>query len=192
MFGLMMGGCGNSVYEIHGHHGHCIILSSAASDRKMKEIGLISILIWVLSIGVTNLSAKVADKVARVENKIHTLLASSDNEQLNNREILSMQGNIVPAEVIPLQSKTNVAALELQRLGFRILHIGATISIEGTEALWYSTFNVSFVTQTKQIYPGIEAGDVSYRQAVIDNLRIPSRLKQFISDVAFVEPPELF
>lgn len=103
-----------------------------------------------------------------------------------------MQDNTVPAEVMPLQGNANAAALVLQRFGFRILHIGTTISVEGPETLWESVFNVSFVTRNKQIYPGIEGGDASYRKAVTDNLKIPLQLQQLISGVAFVEPPEFF
>lgn len=104
----------------------------------------------------------------------------------------NMQVNRVPAEIMLVQDNTNAAALVLQNLGFRILHIGTTISVEGPETLWESVFNVSFVTRKKQIFPGIEGGDASYRKAITDSLEIPLKLRQYISGVAFVEPPEFF
>ena len=79
-----------------------------------------------------------------------------------------MQVNSVQAEIILVQDNANAAALVLQNLGFRILHIGTTISVEGPETLWESVFNVSFVTRKKQILPGIEGGDASYRKAITD------------------------
>lgn len=104
----------------------------------------------------------------------------------------NMQVNSVSAEIILVQDNANAAALVLQNLGFRILHIGTTISVEGPETLWESVFNVSFVTRKKQILPGIEGGDASYRKAITDSLEIPLKLRQYISGVAFVEPPEFF
>lgn len=103
-----------------------------------------------------------------------------------------MQVNSVPAEIMLVQGNADAAALLLQNLGFRILHIGATISVEGPETLWESVFNVSFVTRKKQVSPGIEGRDASYRKAITDRLEIPLKLRQYISGVAFVEPPEFF
>ena len=103
-----------------------------------------------------------------------------------------MQKNNISAEIVPVSGKTNEAALQLQRLGFRVLHIGTSISVEAPEALWKSVFNVSFETTTKNILPGLEGGDKTYRKATDNTLKIPPQLEQFISDVAFVEPPEFY
>lgn len=103
-----------------------------------------------------------------------------------------MQGNIISAEITPTPNKSQEAALALQRLGFRILHIGKTISVEAPESLWNSTFNVYFETRKKNILPGIEGGETAYRKAITDKMVIPSHLKGLVSDIQFVEPPEFY
>ena len=104
-----------------------------------------------------------------------------------------VQEQSIPAEVMPVPGKSNAAALALQRLGFRVLHIGLTISVEGSESLWNSVFGVSFETRKKRVVPEIEeGGDVTYRRAIAENLKIPADLEHSIADVAFMEPPEFY
>ncbi len=104
----------------------------------------------------------------------------------------SMSENIISAEIQPLPNQANQAAKALQSLGFRILHIGPTISVQAPRSLWESTFNVSFVPQKKTVMPEIEKGEVTYPKAITDNMRIPEHLQSVITDVMFVEPPELY
>ena len=102
-----------------------------------------------------------------------------------------MSQNLIPAEIEPLPNQSNQAALALQRLGFRILHIGATISVQARRSLWESTFKVSFKEERKTVIAEIES-EVTYFRAVTDDLIIPEELKNLISEVMFVEPPEFF
>jgi hypothetical protein len=102
-----------------------------------------------------------------------------------------MPQNLISAEIEPLPNQANQAALALQRLGFRILHIGPTISVQAPRSLWESTFNVSFEPQKKTVMPEI-GSEVTYLRAVTDRLVIPEGLQSLISEVMFVEPPEFY
>ena len=102
-----------------------------------------------------------------------------------------MPQNLIPAEIEPLPNQSNQAALALQRLGFRILHIGPTISVQAPRSLWESTFNVSFKEEKKTVMAEIES-EVTYLRAVTENLHIPEGLESLISEVMFVEPPEFY
>jgi hypothetical protein len=103
----------------------------------------------------------------------------------------NMSENFVPAEILPLPNQANQAALALQRLGFRILHIGTTISVQATPLLWQSTFNVSFEVQKKMILPETNQ-EVTYFKAITDKLQIPDHLQALVAEVTFVEPPEFY
>lgn len=103
-----------------------------------------------------------------------------------------MSKNLIAAEIEPLPNRANQAALALQRLGFRILHIGPTISVQAHETLWASTFNVSFEPREKTVLPEVEGAEVTYQKAVTEDMRIPPELQNLIAEVMFVEPPELY
>ena len=103
-----------------------------------------------------------------------------------------MSENVIAAEIEPLPNQANQAALALQRLAFRILHIGPTISVQGRESLWASTFNVSFEACKKTVVAEVEGGEVTYQKAVTEDMRIPAQLQDLIAEVTFVEPPELY
>lgn len=102
-----------------------------------------------------------------------------------------MSENIVSAEIAPLPNQANRAALALQRLGFRILHIGPTISVQAPESLWVSTFNVAFESKKKTAIAEIES-EVTYRKALVERVRIPAELQDLVAEVMFVEPPEFY
>ncbi|MEB3179267.1 MAG: hypothetical protein VKL59_09585 [Nostocaceae cyanobacterium] len=105
---------------------------------------------------------------------------------------LSMSDNIISAEIQPLPNQAQPAAKALQSLGFRILHIGQTISVEAPRSLWESTFNVSFTSEQKNVLPEIPTGRVRYPKAVTDKMQIPSQLIDSVAEVMFQEPPEFF
>lgn len=103
----------------------------------------------------------------------------------------AMPQNVVSAEIEPFPSQANQAALALQRLGFRILHIGSTISVQAPRPLWESIFNVSFEKQKRTVMP--ETGhEVTYLKALTDHLVIPEGLRGLVSEVMFAEPPEFY
>jgi hypothetical protein len=102
-----------------------------------------------------------------------------------------MPQNLISAEIEPLPNQANPAALALQRLGFRILHIGPTISVQAPRSLWESTFNVSFEEEQKTVMPEI-GKEVIYLRAITDHLVIPEGLDNLIAEVMFVEPPEFY
>lgn len=103
-----------------------------------------------------------------------------------------MQEHLIAAEIEPFPNRANGTALALQRLGFRILHIGPTISVEGPPSLWMSTFNVTFEQRKKRVMQELEGGEVIYQRAVTEEMRIPSHLRDLIEQVVFVEPPEFY
>lgn len=103
-----------------------------------------------------------------------------------------MQEDTISAEIEPLPNQANQAALALQRLGFRILHIGPTISVQGPQSLWVSTFNVSFEPQRKTTMAEVEEGEITYQKASVEDMRVPTELQSLIADVMFVEPPEFY
>ncbi|MDP8927941.1 MAG: hypothetical protein M3O70_04995 [Actinomycetota bacterium] len=98
---------------------------------------------------------------------------------------------VVAAEIEPVAGRAQAAARGLQRLGFRVLHIGPTISVEGPKSLWAATFNVSFeprqTTTVSELGPDRGA---TYQEAGAVN--IPAELEGLVHEVAFVRPPEFF
>ena len=118
-------------------------------------------------------------------------LGSSDKSTTHQAMEEIMPQNLISAEIEPLPNQTNQAALMLQRLGFKILHIGPTISVQAPRSLWESTLNVSFTEENKTVMAEIESEETYFR-AVTDNLVIPEELESLISEVMFVEPPEFF
>jgi hypothetical protein len=103
----------------------------------------------------------------------------------------AMSQNLISAEIEPLPNQAYQAAMALQRLGFRILHIGPTISVRAPRSLWESTFKVSFEEEKKTVMPEI-GSEVTYLRGVTDRLVIPEGLRNLISEVMFVEPPEFY
>lgn len=104
-----------------------------------------------------------------------------------------MSENFISAEVEPEPNQGNQAALALQRLGFRILHIGPTISVQGPESLWVTTFGVSFKPQKKTVVAELEEqGEVTYQKALTEHMHLPPELQNLVAAVMFVEPPEFY
>lgn len=102
-----------------------------------------------------------------------------------------MAGQLISAEVAPTApGDAGRVAKALQGLGFKVLHIGPTISIQAPQALWEQTFNVAFRHTTKTVLP--ETGRrVGYARADTAALSIPPELEGLVADVLFAEPPDL-
>ncbi len=101
-------------------------------------------------------------------------------------------GNTISAEVDPVAGQAYEAALGMQRLGFRILHIGPTISVEGPQSLWESIFQISFQSRTKNTTDYVEGDVVTYPEALTEGISLPKEIQGLVEDVMFVKPPELF
>lgn len=97
---------------------------------------------------------------------------------------------VISAEIVPVSGQGVSAARELQKLGFRVFSLGATISIQGDESLWTSVFGARFKDQSSSA-EGIGERK-SFRVVVESTVNIPQNLKALIQDVAFIEPPEFF
>jgi hypothetical protein len=103
-----------------------------------------------------------------------------------------MPENIISAEVEPRERLGRQAAASLQQLGFRVLHIGPTISVQAAQSLWEKTFSVTFESFSKTTVGGLQSTRVSYQKPVSDTVPIPEPLQPFIASVSFVVPPEFF
>ena len=96
------------------------------------------------------------------------------------------------AEVVPLPGKAAEAAKALQRMGLKVLHVGATsVSVQAPEAVWRERFAVAFEPAAKAQHP-LPGGEVSYRRPTQESVPVPTGLAELISAVAFAEPPEFF
>lgn len=98
---------------------------------------------------------------------------------------------IQSAEITAAPGQAAEAARSLQGAGFRVLHIGRTISVEGPRTLWSRIFGVSFRAMKKPKSTDTRT-ESRYYEARPDTLQIPDDLKALITDVAFTEPPEFF
>ncbi|WP_337867653.1 hypothetical protein [Meiothermus sp.] len=104
---------------------------------------------------------------------------------------MAKSGVLIAAEVTPHSGQTQQAARALQELGFRVLHIGSTVSVQAPQTLWRETFGVRFTRQNKIVLK--ETGlSRAYPAPRPETLQIPPALESCIASIAFVEPPELF
>jgi len=97
-------------------------------------------------------------------------------------------GRLVSAEIETAAGQERRAAALLQQLGFRILHIGRTISVSAPAELWTGTFGVSFTPVSTETAPGRTA---SWQRADTD-AAIPDGLRGLVTGVHFVVPPEWY
>ncbi|RNL84573.1 hypothetical protein [Halostreptopolyspora alba] len=95
----------------------------------------------------------------------------------------------IPAEVLAEPGREGRAAKSLRWLGFRVLHVGATISVSGSRELWLRVFGISFTDADEGASPGQEAG---FPKPWPEEPEIPSELKGIVNGVYFTEPPEFF
>jgi hypothetical protein len=100
-----------------------------------------------------------------------------------------MATQTVSAEIEARPGQERRAAAVLQELGFRIHHIGSTISADGPAELWNQHFGVSFSVASKEIGHAHVTG---WLRPAPDALAIPTGLRDLVAGVSFVEPPELY
>lgn len=98
-------------------------------------------------------------------------------------------------EFMPTEGRASNAANELQKMGFRVRHIGTfSISAEGPRELWEKAFNTKVEVRKQLIseaYPDI--GEVSFLSHVPDvSFEIPAALSDFIDRAYPQRPPILF
>ena len=99
---------------------------------------------------------------------------------------------MISAEIVPNPGKKTIAAREMQGLGFRILLINDTITVQGRQSLWTSTFGVQFAQMKRPALSGVIDGNEIYQKGIKQTLKIPLKLQNLVKDVMFIEPPELF
>lgn len=95
----------------------------------------------------------------------------------------------VAAEVECHPGRRVDAARALQERGFRVLDVGATVSVQGPPSLWTSTFGVSFDRDSRTVTEGITG---TYLRPASGEVEVPEELRDLIAEVLFVEPPEFF
>ncbi|MCA1612871.1 MAG: hypothetical protein LC800_01710 [Acidobacteria bacterium] len=104
----------------------------------------------------------------------------------------STSNKTVAAEIVPAAGQAHSAAKALQQLGFRVLHIGSTVSVQAPERVWKDTFNVSFTKKRQQRLAISPKSSTEYAVPVDDRVEIPSALGELVAEVIFVRPPEFF
>lgn len=98
----------------------------------------------------------------------------------------------IAAEVVPVPEHAQSAAKALQQLGFRVLRIDATVSVQGPEELWDKIFNVSFAKKRKRRFAPSADTSIQFGVPKKESVSIPDSLRELITDVIFVQPPEFF
>lgn len=98
-------------------------------------------------------------------------------------------------DLTPPQGRAQQAALLLQKLGFRIHHVGTfSVSGEAPRNLWESTFGTQVQVMTNVIseaHP--EIGEIEFLSHLPDTpFEIPSELKEFVERAYPQRPPTLF
>lgn len=102
-----------------------------------------------------------------------------------------MTKHMIAAEIEPTKGQASQAALALQRLGFRVLHIGPTVSVQAPESLWKTTFRMSFAPAKKKLGRETDS-EVTFHKPADTEAIIPASLEKLVAQVMFVEPPEYF
>jgi hypothetical protein len=102
-----------------------------------------------------------------------------------------MTDPVVAAEIVPQPDRAQSAARALQQLGFQVFHVGSTISVQAPARVWEDVFHVSFV-QKREDRLAISPGSSVERAVPQGPAQIPPSLSELISEVLFVQPPELY
>lgn len=100
--------------------------------------------------------------------------------------------HVITAEVVPVKGKSTEAAMELQRLGFQVLHIGESVTIGAEQEKFEETFEVELVKTSKEVFPGLGADAEKTFLKPDGPVVLPEKLKTLVEAVHFQEPPDLF
>ncbi|MHA2233562.1 MAG: hypothetical protein ACXAB4_13855 [Candidatus Hodarchaeales archaeon] len=99
---------------------------------------------------------------------------------------------MISAEVIPIAKKSTEAAIALQRLGFRVLSIGESITISGEQKLFEQVFKVNLIKQARDALPNLpKSAETAFHMPETPPI-IPDEFKSLIRDILFPEPPEYY
>jgi hypothetical protein len=99
---------------------------------------------------------------------------------------------IISAEVQAAPDLAHTAAKALQALGFRILRVDPLISVDGPKALWETVFGVTFEQRSEPLFPDFEGGQREVYTVDEDSLEVPEELRDFVLEVIFSAPPDLY
>ncbi|MGI8574764.1 MAG: hypothetical protein ACR2MA_05350 [Egibacteraceae bacterium] len=103
-----------------------------------------------------------------------------------------MTDDVIAAEVEPSAAeRAPEAARALQSLGFRVLHVGLTISVQASRQQWEDTFRVAFTRREAPVMRELDSR-ASHQEAASDTVVIPEPLHGLVAGIAFIRPPELF
>lgn len=97
----------------------------------------------------------------------------------------------IAAEVVPARgTEAERTARALAARGFRVLHVGRSVSVDAPRSRWEETFGVSFSPRTATVHKatGLER---TYLRPDSSAVRVPADLADLVADVAFAQPPEL-
>jgi|GEM_PF-2887543 len=97
----------------------------------------------------------------------------------------------VSADIEPQPGQARAAARALRNRGFRVLDIGAWVSVDGPRTLWVQIFGVDFETHARPATEGI-ASPGSYARPRPGSVQVPADLAGVVKAVSFIEPPEFF
>lgn len=98
----------------------------------------------------------------------------------------------IAAEIVPVPEHAQSAAKALQQLGFRVLRVDATVSVQAPEQLWDEVFKVSFAKKSKRRFAPSADSSIKYGVPKKESVSIPDSLRDLITDVIFVQPPEFY
>jgi hypothetical protein len=107
--------------------------------------------------------------------------------------------NRVAAEVEPRPGAERRAAAALAAMGFRILDVGPTISVDAPRELWIRYFGLAPESPratarpadpAHPAHPADPAGPAPRLPVELDEAQLPAELQPLIRAVSFVEPPD--
>lgn len=99
---------------------------------------------------------------------------------------------MITAEVIYFPNKKNETAAILQKVGFRILSLGESITIGGDQNLYERTFKIKLLKKSKSTIPHLSNHTKTEFFKPEKHFVIPDAFKSLIKDLIFAEPPEFF
>ena len=100
---------------------------------------------------------------------------------------------LIAAEITPRGGKEQEAARALQKMGFRVHAVGATISVDAPRERWKGAFAARFAPARpeKLRTPGTATSTTTPHVSPVA-FQVPAALEPLVESVVFIEPPELF